>query len=193
MSPGALLAATILALFGATGTWIGRTRHPVPHRGRLVALFWGLGVTLAAFGWWSDVGLRRVTLFEVIAEGSRGAPVGGEAPVRAFEFEVLHAGVEHDLRVYPEYEQLALRWSDFDAEVHARVLDADGRVLVEGSHMHRPIFEDRSWRDQRYVFTPERAGPHTLVIIPITVGIPTVHARIVDPLGVPDDRRLPGY
>ena len=193
MSTGVWIAAGTLFGFGGFAFWIATTRQRVKGRAWKAALLLSIGTAMAVFAYWSDASLRRETLFEIVAEGSIGAVPGTPAVERHFSFEVIHPGVEHRLVVYPEYPAPTARRGSFDAEVRVRVLDGSALVLLDGQGVHEPYARQRYWNDQRYTFVPTSKGRHTLVLIPITSDIPAVHARIVDPLGVPDDRRASGY
>ena len=193
MSSGAWFAILILLASCGLALVVATTRHRVRHRqGKALALL-GAGALLAWFAWWGDARIRRETLFEVVTQGSLGAAVGAPAPEHRVEFTVLHPGVEHRLIVYPEYPPPTTQRPSFVAEVAVRLLAGDGTPLVEGTHQHEPRPGKRYWDDASYPFVPTRTGRHTLLLRPLTAGIPALHVRIVDPSGVPDGRRAAGY
>ncbi|MEZ6015936.1 MAG: hypothetical protein R3F49_12530 [Planctomycetota bacterium] len=193
MHAGTWIGLVALATSGAFAAWIGWTTRPVRARRVKVALLCAAGALMAAWASFTDDNLRAETLFEVVAEGNLGLAPGTPAPEHVQRFVVLHPGVVHKLTVYPEYPPPTAKRARFDAEVRVQVLDQDGVALVDASHVHTHSRYRRDWDSVRYEFTPTREGEHTLVLAPLTAGIPAVHARIVDPLGVPNGRRAPGW
>jgi hypothetical protein len=193
MSTGALLASLILLATLGFAAFAATTRHRVRHRRRKVLAVLGVGALLAFFAWWGDARTRHETLFEVVTQGSLGATIGTPAPEHRVEFDVLHPGVEHRLIVYPEFPPPTTQRPSFPAEIAVRLVDSAGTTLVDGTGKHEPRAGKRYWDDAVYPFVPTRTGPHTLLLRPLTVGIPAVHVRIVDPSGVPDGRRAEGY
>jgi ABC-type transport system substrate-binding protein len=193
MNAGAWFAILILLASCGLAWFVATTRQRVRHRqGKALAML-GAGALLAWFAWWGDARIRRETLFEVVTQGSLDAAVGAPAPEHRVEFTVLHPGIEHRLIVYPEYPPPTTQRPSFLAEVAVRLLDSAGTTLVDGSGKHEPRAGKRYWDDAVYPFVPTRTGRHTLLLRPLTVGIPAVHVRIVDPSGVPDGRRAAGY
>ena len=193
MSAGAWFAILILLASCGLALFVATTRHRVRHRqGKALAML-GTGALLAWFAWWGDARIRHETLFEIVTQGSLGATIGAPAPEHRVEFDVLHAGVEHRLIVYPEYPPPTTQRPSFLAEVAVRLLDSDGATLVDGTGKHEPRPGKRYWADEVYPFVPTRTGRHTLLLRPLTVGIPALHVRIVDPSGVPDGKRAEGY
>jgi hypothetical protein len=191
---GMTMLALGVALFGGFLGWL-LARHKPETRG------WGAGWVCAVLGmlagYWiyaSDQQMRRETLFEVMAQGSEGVQVGQPAPLRQLEFNVKHPGVGHTLMVSPSSYKVAAPAGD--VEISFRLLDPQGRELLQDQRTYEVRAGGRGrkgdWQAAYFPFTPEQAGPHTLELVLLTVGIPQVHVRVVDPENT-DGERIPGF
>lgn len=206
MIKSAFLALFLLALaFGCAFAVRHFGRKAGEPEGKLRALFWLFcvgGVIASMFVFTVDSRQRRMTLFEVLLEGSADVEVGDEIPVRTAEFWVEHPGVEHTLRVQPKLGfgeeatgavelQILLATKGGDAfvdelhsfEVREETIRGDDRDL---SVVHR-IWDGYAWR-----FTPDRAGLHRLEIGIVQVGIHEIFVRVEDP-EKRDGKRAPDY
>lgn len=198
MSMSWILAGVTLGVFlcAAGGAWLVARRTPRYRARRTIHLkMWFLvllGITLAAFAFWSDSGLRRTTLHEVVLDGSPGG-LGAEGEiVRQIEFTVEHPGVEHDLMLCPMYPGPSLKWSEGDVRIAATLSPDGGQPLLDDQYTFAPRWRDKNWRAEYLHFTPTAAGPHTLTLRLLSPGIPSVHVRIGDPLKT-DGQRAAGY
>ena len=196
-----LITFGISALF-AVLAWVFSSRDPIAgdpvmrRRARLVALLFPvLGLVLGYCAFAIDNRLAVTTLYEVMVEGSVGVEPGTPAPVRSVVFTVEHPGVEHDLLVSPSSKLFQSAGSPVD--VSFSLHSSEGEVLiperverfdVSGGGSRRK----RDWDGKNFHFTPAVAGPHTLRVTPLTVGIPRVHLRVADPLKR-DGKRMSGY
>lgn len=190
-----LLAGFVLGIF-LLGAWAvdhyGR-RYSPPRKARRKALIMALaGVLLAGYAFYSDYGLRRTTLFEVMAAGSEGIAVGAPAPVREYSFRVEHPGVEHELMVAPNPR--SGRSAHGAVELHIVLESAAGETLIDTHHLfERHLRRNRyRWAPLHARFVPTVAGMHWLSLTLLTVDIPEVHIRVADPEKT-DGRRIPGY
>ncbi|MEZ6147145.1 MAG: hypothetical protein R3B91_17340 [Planctomycetaceae bacterium] len=88
-------------LFAAGGWWVARRMKDRRQR-RTTHLKVGflvvMGVSLAAFAFWTDSQQRRTTLYEVILDGT-----SAKDAILQVEFNVEHASVEHDLLIGPMF------------------------------------------------------------------------------------------
>lgn len=148
-------------------------------------------------GWWiysNDQQMRRETLFEVMAEGSEGVRAGDSAPVRRLEFTVEHSGVGHTLMVSPSSYDAAS--PSGNAELSFQLTDPEGHVLVKDQRVYGVRGASKGsradWEAAYFDFLPTRAGKHTLELTLLTVDIPHIHVRVVDPENT-DGVRIPGF
>ena len=153
-----------------------------------------LGVVLGYAAFAIDNRVARVTLYEVMAEGSIGAELGTSAPVRNLVFNVEHPGVEHDLMISPTSK--LFQSPSFAVDVSFSLHGPAGEELIP-ERTERFRVEGRGsnksdWEAKHFDFTPGAAGSHTLRVIPITIGIPGIHIRVADPLKR-DGQRMAGY
>lgn len=191
MRPGSVASSWLLAtaiyipclIFAAMTLHFGRA---TPLKARMVAVGFALGgLAFAVWGGLTDYSQRAVTLFETEVEVAGGA-------AQELSFAVEHPGVEHQLMLWPTgagplgaAEAVALR---------VELRDAKGASLLVREETLEPRSSDSStdWDTISAAFTPGQAGPHTLVVTPLTPGIPRIHVRIEDPLKR-DGERMPGY
>lgn len=153
----------------------------------------GLGLLLAWGIVASDRAMRARTLFEVLADGSLGVPVGAPAPVRAFEVMVEHPGTPHSLMLAPSSTQS--RPPAGEAELAFRLLDPRGAVLLEQRRrfeVRTPSRNQRHWEAAHWEFLPQQPGPHRLEVTVLSVDVPHLHVRVEDPLKT-DGQRIPGF
>ncbi|HMQ30951.1 MAG TPA: hypothetical protein PKD53_09490 [Chloroflexaceae bacterium] len=198
LRPGSAASSWLLAtafylpclIFAAMALYFGRA---TPVKARLVAA--GLAVGGLAFAVWGglvDYGQRAVTLVETELEGSAGLPPGAAPPARELSFAVEHPGVEHTLHFWPVAGPLGAGGT---AVVRVELRDAGGATLLALEERFEPRARsdgpDR-WGSASARFTPGRGGGYTLLVTPVTHGIPRVHVRIEDPLKR-DGERMPGY
>ncbi|WP_214404238.1 hypothetical protein [Pseudonocardia lacus] len=163
---------------------------------------WGLAAGVVAFsalcGWGAyalDSASARTTLFEVVAEGSRGVRLSDPAaPVRFFDVVVEHPGVEHTVLVNPVVEAELTDDAAGPAELIVRLDGPDGRSYLD-EQLHHEVECRRSscsWVPWYGRFTPVEAGTHRLAVTVVTIDVPKVHVRVEDP-EKSDGRRAPGY
>jgi hypothetical protein len=168
----------------------GRTRKVINRRTFFVGV---LGFIFSAYAFVVDYRQRVTTLYEDFVKGSIGVKVNTEAPIREITFNVEHPGVEHQLSVKP-----SLNFGQSpsgDVTVSIRLLDGKNNVIINVTEIFKVITPARSkvqWDDKSYRFTPSDKGSHTLLISPITIGIPEIFVRIEDPEKT-DGKRTPGY
>jgi|GEM_PF-1664223 len=192
MGQSLILAGFILLLCLGTAAAVLFFGQATPAKARWIA--GGLavgGLAFSAFAFQADYSQRATTLFEVEVEGSAEAGAGGP-PVRELSFAVEHPGVEHTLMFWPKAPGLADPTEDVVVRVELR--DAEGVVVLEREENFwvRHLENGTEWSSASIGFTPGHAGPHTLLVTPVTPGIPLVHVRIEDPLKR-DGERIPGY
>ena len=190
-----------LALFGWLA-WALSYKHPaltgnpvmVRRARRAGVLLPMLGVVMGYGAFALDDRVAAATLFEVMAEGSVGLAPGTPAPARRFDFNVAHPGVEHDLLVAPVSKMFETPTSAVDISISLEGA-AGERLIPERIERFSIVGGSRrktDWEGKTFRFTPRGAGPHTVRVIPMTVGIPGIHIRVGDPLKQ-DGQRIPGY
>jgi hypothetical protein len=192
-----MLAMTLLAAFvalcGCGLGWLMVRGNPDRRAWILGCTFAGLGLLA---GWWiysTDQRQRRETLYEVMAEGSVGIPVGVQAPVRRLEFLVKHPQVEHTLMIKPSSYRAGS--PSGSAELSFRLLDPEGQTLIEDKRVYAVRSGGRSaadWEGAYFPFRPAKTGQHVLEVTILTVGIPHLHIRVADPANT-DGVRIPGF
>ncbi|MCO1660201.1 hypothetical protein [Pseudonocardia humida] len=200
MSTSVLL---FLALLGV-GVLIGAAPIVVSLRAgdRLREAPWGVAAGVVAFsalfGWGAyalDSVNARTTLFEVVAEGSRGVRLDDPAaPVRFFDVVVEHPGVEHTVLVNPVVETEVTDDAGSPAELIVRLDGPSGRSYID-EPVHHDVECRRSscgWVPWYGRFTPAEAGVHRLAVTVVTIDVPKVHVRVEDP-EKSDGERAPGY
>jgi hypothetical protein len=193
-----MIAMTLLSICVALfGIGIGglMLRQDSGRKGQIVGTLFAIAGILA--GWWiysTDRQMRRETLFEVMAEGSEGAKVGAPAPLRTLEFNVKHPGVGHTLMVSPS-SYMASSPSG-EVELSFQLLDPEGKELLQNKRTYAVRSGTRGskadWEAAYFPFTPAQAGKHTLALTILTVDVPHVHVRVVDPENT-DGVRIPGF
>ena len=191
-----LVGAGCGAGFAALAVY-GQVRGP----GRLRDVGWGVpggilvvGVLFGVLAYWLDSGVARTTLFEVVADGSVGVPVGAPAPLREYDVLVEHPGVEHELFVSPTSGSTGVDRRGA-VELHVTLADPAGRVLVDQPLLLEPECsrsEGCEWADWTAPFTPATAAAHRLSVTVLTVDVPAIHLRVSDPEKT-DGVRAPGY
>lgn len=198
----ALVAFGTCAGFGLLSLWVS-FKHPevvgdpvMVRKARLGALLFPLFGLAFGYGAYAiNNSVATTTLYEVTAEGSEGVELGAAAPVRNLQFEVEHPGAEHNLMISPRSKMF--RSPSSAVEIAFSLHGPAGEVLIPertegfgvvGGGQRRK----RDWEAKHFRFTPRAAGAHTLQLIPITIGIPTVHIHIEDPLKR-DGKRAAGY
>lgn len=198
LRPGSVASSWLLAtalyipclIFAAMTLYYGRA---TPAKARLVAAGFAVGgLAFAVWGGLVDYGQRAVTLVEVALEGSAGLSPGAAPPVRELPFTVEHPGVEHTLHFRPLDGPLGVSET---AVVRVELRDAAGATLLSVEEPFEPRAQESGadrWGSAYARFTPREGGPHTLLVTPVTPGIPRVHVRIEDPLKR-DGERMPGY
>jgi hypothetical protein len=169
------------------------SRHDDRKLTLLVALFVAMGCVAS----WIDTGQARVTLFEVLADGSEGVTPGVDAPLREFDVLIEHPGVEHILNIDPTFGPgLGVREAQYPVEVGFQLATPTGQLLVDEQAV--PFAVDCSgrgrcgWDSESRTFVPTSTGPHRLTVVVITVDVPYVKVRVEDPEKT-DGRRAPGY
>lgn len=192
MTLGMWLALLAVGLCGGFAWWIWSLRGRVAGAAWKAAMVFSFGVLMGTWAWWNDSGLSGETLFEAVAEGSVGARAGASAPERHFSFEVQHPGVEHSLTIYPEYPAPTVMIPSANVLVRVLLRDPQGKGLIDHTHEHTPYGRKRYWTDKRHAFVPAERGKYTLMVVPLTVNIPAVHVRVVDPQ-LKTGKRAAGY
>lgn len=193
-----MIAMTLLAIFVAL---FGCGMGALMLRGQRDAKAWVAASLFAGggilAGWWvysTDQQQRRETLYEVMTEGSEGLTIGQKAPVLNLEFEVEHPGVGHTLMVSPSAHNAPAPTGN--AELSFELKDPEGRVLVKDQRVYGVRGATKGsradWGAAYFDFLPTRPGKHTLVLTILTVGVPHVHVRVVDPENT-DGVRIPGF
>jgi hypothetical protein len=180
--PFLIFAGLILVFGGAT-----------PRRSQWLAIGFAVGgVAFAVYGGLIDSRMRAVTLFETEVPGSMSVRVGDPPPVREVRFTVEHTNVEHTLTFWPT--GAGFLGGTGAVEVGVELRDPAGTPLFTRTERHSPNSSRQStdWRSVSIPFTPATSGEYTLLITPLTVDIPRIHIRIVDPLKR-DGVRMRGY
>lgn len=163
---------------------------------------WGLAagvvVFCALFGWGAyalNSVNARTTLFEVVAEGSRGVRLDDPAaPVRFFDVVVEHPGVEHTVLVDPVVETEVTEDAGAPVELIVRLDGPGGQSYIDEWLYHEVECRRSScsWEPWYGAFTPVSTGVHRLAVTVVTVEVPKVHVRVEDP-EKSDGVRAPGY
>ena len=183
-----LWALFVSAIFGLPSWWIWRI-----GRRRQGALIAAIGAALAVYAYIVDKQQRATTLAEALLEGTLAIAPGQPAPRREHRFTIEHPGVPHRLLVHP-----VKRWNhpaSFDALIHVTLRDEDAnRTIVDREYLFQPEFlrNSRQWSSITVPFTPDRASRYSLVLVPITTGIPDIHIRVEDPQKT-NGVRIPGW
>lgn len=180
--PFLIFAGLILVYGGAT-----------PRRSRLLAIGMVIGGTaFALFGGLTDSRMRAVTLIELEVPGTEGVRVGDPPPVREVRFTVEHTDVEHTLTYWPT--GAGFGGGSGTVEIAVELRDPGGATLFTRTEQHAPNSSRQStdWDSVSIPFTPAILGEYTLLVTPLTVDIPRIHIRIVDPLKR-DGVRMRGY
>jgi hypothetical protein len=197
----ALVAFGTMALFGLLA-WVVSFKHPrvvrdpvMRRKARLWALLFPVIGMVMGFGAFTlNNRVARTTLYEVVTEGSVGVEPGTSAPVRNLVFNVEHPGVEHDLMISPTSKLFQTPSSE--VEVAFSLHGPTEEVLIPERTEHFRVEgggrRKRDWEAKNFNFTPVVAGSHTLQVVPITIGIPSIHIHIEDPLKR-DGKRAAGY
>ena len=196
-----LTAFGVFALFGVL-SWVLSYKHPqitgdpaMQRRVRRWAIIFPLMGVVFGYGAFTINNKNRVqTLHEVMVEGTLDMQPGAPAAARHVSFTVEHPGVEHDLMISPtstfwHHPKSAV---DVSFSLHGPggqllIPESTVRFAVRGRSRSRP-----DWEARHYDFTPSVAGQHTVLLTPLTNGIPGIHVRIADPLKR-DGERMPGY
>jgi hypothetical protein len=169
------------------------------QRRGVAALAWAIGGLVAA-AFIVLVDSSGHTLHEVIVEGPpRDAAAGSLVPFRKSAFEVEHAGVKHQIQVWPDggepkvsYSVLRKRSVSENAlkgqsiPLYVEIRDPDGKSLLK----EQPV--SRDGQEVTLTFTPERVGTHTAVVQALSRNARHLHVLIADPKKK-NGKRLPGY
>lgn len=192
MGQSLILAGFIFVLCLGTAAAVLHFGRATPLKARWVAAGLAVGgLAFSAFAFQADYGQRATTLFEVEVEGAASAPAGGPA-ARELGFAVEHPGAEHTLMLWPKAPGLEAPASDVIVRVELR--DPQGATVLEREEEFwvRHLESGSEWSSASLPFTPRQAGRYTLLVTPLTPGIPLVHVRVVDPLKR-DGERMSGY
>jgi hypothetical protein len=194
-----LIMFGIVAVVGLLG-WVASYLHPSitgdpmmvrkTRRTAMLLVLLGVAVGYAVFKF--DNRVAVTTLYEVLAEGSEGATPGAVASVRSLRFDVEHPGVKHELLVEPESERPTSA-VDISFSLHGPTGEALVPERTQRFEVNNYTRKTKPhWEGKTIYFTPSAAGPHTIRVIPITIGIPSIHIRVKDPLKR-DGKRAAGY
>ncbi|MCA9076080.1 MAG: hypothetical protein KDA93_13715 [Planctomycetaceae bacterium] len=177
-------------LFAAGGWWVALRMKDRRQRNTThlkVGFLIVLGVVFATYAFWTDSQQRRTTLHEIILDGT-----SAKDAIFQVEFNIEHAGVEHDLLIGPMFRPPTLERADYEIRLAATLEQQDGTVLLSDEYTFQPRTRGTAWHAEYLHFTPQTTGQHILTLNMLSPNIPAVHVRVADPLKT-DGKRAPGY